>query len=192
MNEGRSAARGMQFLIIGWLVLEVTDSSTQLGLVIFLYGAPNVAFLLIAGVIADRFDRRYILISTQVTVGMVTAVLAYLAIADIVSVSHVYTAAFLMGAVQSISMPARMSIIGDLVDSRSILDAVAMQNMAVHAGRMIGPPIAGVIIEVWGIGASLGVVAACYVASVVFVAKIGRLRRALPRSGARAITGGIG
>ena len=53
----QSVAQATQFLAIGWLVLEVTGSSAQLGLVIFLYGVPNVAFLLLAGVAADRFDR---------------------------------------------------------------------------------------------------------------------------------------
>jgi predicted MFS family arabinose efflux permease len=60
------------------------------------------------------------------------------------------------------------------------LDAVAMQNMAVHVGRMVGPPVAGVIIEIWGVGASLSVVAVTYVASVIFVLKIGKLDRTIP------------
>ena len=173
-------AQGTQFLVIGWLVLEITDSSAQLGLVIFLYGGPNVTLLLVAGVIADRFDRRYILMSTQAIVSGVIAALAFLTITDLVSVWHVYTAAVLMGAVQSISMPARMTMIGDLVEQPSILDAVAMQNMAVHTGRMVGPPVAGVIIEVWSVGASLFVIAGCYAVSVVFVGKIGSIRRFVP------------
>ena len=69
--------QGTQFMVIGWLVLLVTDSSTQLGLVIFLYGAPNVALLLVAGLLADRIDRRYILMATQVIVGGVIAALAF-------------------------------------------------------------------------------------------------------------------
>jgi len=73
-----------------------------------------------------------------------------------------------------------MTMIGDLVDRRSILDAVAMQSMAVHAGRIVGPPVAGVIIEVWGVGASLFVIAGCYVVSVAFVGKIGPIRRSVP------------
>ena len=179
-SSTQGLAIGTQFLVIGWLVLEVTESSAQLGLVIFLYGAPNVAFLLIAGVIADRFDRRYVLIATQGSVGVIITVLAVLTIADMVAIWHVYTAAFLMGFVQSLSMPARFAIIGDIVNPSSILDAVAMQNMAVHAGRMVGPPVAGVIIEVWGVGVGLCVVAATYVASVVFVTGIKKLERPEP------------
>jgi len=166
-------------MVIGWLVLQITGSSAQLGLVIFLYGVPNVSLLLVAGVIADRFDRRYILMFTQGTVGGVIAVLAFLTYLDLVSVWHIYAAAVLMGAVQSINMPARMAMIGDLVDRQSILDGVAMQSMAVHAGRMIGPPVAGVIIEVWGVGASLIVIAVCFAMGGVFVVKIGRLPRTM-------------
>ena len=163
-SSTQGLAIGTQFLVIGWLVLEVTESSAQLGLVIFLYGGPNVAFLFIAGVIADRFDRRLILIATQGSVAGVIGVLACLTLVDIVAIWHVYTGAFLMGLIQSLSMPARFAIIGDIVKPTSILDAVAMQNMAVHLGRMIGPPVAGVIIEVWGVGAGLTVVSATYVA----------------------------
>ena len=173
-------AIGTQFLVIGWLVLELTESSTQLGLVIFLYGGPNVAFLFIAGVIADRFDRRLILMVTQGSVAGIIMLLACLTIFGMVDTWHVYTAAFLMGLVQSLSMPARFAIIGDIVQPTSILDAVAMQNMAVHLGRMIGPPVAGVIIEVWGVGAGLGVVAGTYVASVVFVIGIGKIAQSRP------------
>ena len=172
--------QGTQFMVIGWLVLQITDSSAQLGLVIFLYGAPNVSLLLVAGVLADRFDRRHILMVTQATVGGIIAALAFLTITDIVAVWHVYTAAFAMGVVQALSMPARMTMIGDLVDQRSILDAVAMQNMAVHVGRMVGPPVAGVIIEIWSVGASLAVMAGCYLVSMAMVAKIGPLSRSLP------------
>ncbi len=167
-------------MVMGWLVLLITDSSAQLGLVIFLYGAPNVSLLLVAGVVADRFDRRHIMMVTQAVVGGVITGLAFLSIAGLVSIWHVYVAAVLMGVVQSLSMPARMTIIGDLVDQRSILDAVAMQSMAVHAGRMVGPPVAGVIIEVWSVGASLGVIAGCYIASVVMVGKIGPISRSVP------------
>ena len=176
-SSTQGLAIGTQFLVIGWLVLEVTESSAQLGLVIFLYGGPNVAFLFIAGVIADRFDRRLILIATQGSVAGVIGVLACLTLVDIVAIWHVYTGAFLMGLIQSLSMPARFAIIGDIVKPTSILDAVAMQNMAVHLGRMIGPPVAGVIIEVWGVGAGLTVVSATYVASVVFVTGIGNLNQ---------------
>jgi MFS family permease len=173
-SSTQSVAQATQFLAIGWLVLEVTGSSAQLGLVIFLYGVPNVAFLLVAGVIADLFDRRYVLIVTQAGVGGLIAALGILTLTDVIVIWHVYVAAALLGVVQSLNMPARMTMVSDLVDQGSLLDAVAMQNAAVHAGRIAGPPIAGVIIEVWGLSASLLAIAGCYVVSVACVANIGR------------------
>jgi len=116
---------------------------------------------------------------TQLVVGGIITALAVLTITAQVSTWHIYVAAVLMGVFQSLSMPARMTIIGDLVDQPSVLNAVAMQNMAVHAGRMIGPPVAGVIIEVWSVGVSLAFIAGCYVLSVLLVGKIGPISRSV-------------
>ena len=88
-SSTQGLAIGTQFLVIGWLVLEVTESSAQLGLVIFLYGGPNVAFLFVAGVIADRFDRRFILIATQGSVAFIIGTLACLTIFGMVYMWHV-------------------------------------------------------------------------------------------------------
>ena len=173
-SSSQSVAQATQFLAIGWLVLEVTGSSSQLGFVIFLYGVPNVIFLLAAGVLADRFDRRHVLIATQAGVGGLIATLGILTLTDLIVVWHVYVAASMLGVVQALNMPARMTMVSDLVEKGSLLDAVAMQNAAVHAGRIAGPPVAGVIIEVWGLSASLLAIAGCYVLSMACVAKIGR------------------
>ena len=167
----------MQFLVIGWLVLEITGSSAQLGLVISLYGLPNVSVLLVAGVVADRFQRRYVLMATQAAVAVIVAALAFLTITNLVEVWHIYTGAVLLGVTQGINMPARTTLIGDLVDEHSILDGVALNSAAMQAGSIIGPPLAGAIIEVWGLATSLFVIAGCYAVSVACVAKIGRTRQ---------------
>ena len=167
----------MQFLVIGWLVLEITGSSAQLGLVISLYGIPNVSVLLVAGVVADRFQRRYVLVTTQAVVAVIVAALAFLTITDLVDVWHIYTAAVLLGVTQGVNMPARTTMIGDLVKEHSILDGVALNSAAMQSGSIVGPPLAGAIIEVWGLAASLFVIVGCYVVSVVCVAKIGRTRQ---------------
>ena len=190
----QAVAQATQFLVIGWLVLEITGSSAQLGLVIFIYGVPNVAFLFVAGVLADRFYRRYILMSTQAAVGGVIAGLAILTITDLVTIWHIYIAAGLLGVIQALNMPARNTIVADLVEQRYMLNAVAMQNMATHAGRIVGPPVAGAIIEVWSVGISLLVIAACYTISIACVAKIGRTRQPAPsglQSPVRNFTDGL-
>ncbi len=159
-------ALGMQFLVIGWLVLKITGSSAQLGLVISLYSIPNVSFLLVAGVVADRFQRRYVLMATQAAVGGIVGALAFLIIADLVNVWRVYAASTLLGVTQALNMPARMTMIGDLVEEDSILDAVSMHSAGTQTGIIVGPPLAGAIIEVSGLAASLFVIAGFYVVSL--------------------------
>ena len=168
----------MQFLVLGWLVLEVTDDKTQLGLMVSLYGLPNIAFLLAGGIIADRLDRKLLLMVTQAMVGAVIGGLAALTITDAVALWHIYLSAALLGVLQALNMPARLAMISDLVGESRLLDAVAQFNAAQHAGRLIGPPVAGVLIDQWGLGVVLLLNAACYGASVVLLAAVkGKFRR---------------
>ena len=152
----------MQFLIVGWLVLVLTDSSSQLGLVIFLYGVPNLAFVLFGGIIADRIDRRKMLIGTQAAVTSIIFILATLKITDSVTVWHLYTATFLLGTLQAINMPARMAIVSDLVDREDLMNAVVLNSAVMNSGRIFGPALAGGIIELYGIGFALYANAFCY------------------------------
>ena len=182
-SSTQSVAQGMQFLVLGWLVLELTGSSIQqLGLVVFLYGIPNTAMLPFGGVIADRFNRKYLLIATQAGVGVVIGVVALLSLADAITLWHIYVAVALLGVLQALNQPARVTMLSDLVGQGALLDAVAQFNAAVHVGRIVGPPLVGVLIDgppgiaegsnVWGIGTGLMANAAFYGASVFFLIPI--------------------
>ncbi len=103
----QAMAQGMQFLILGWLVLDITNSSYQLGLVIFVYGVPNLFFALLGGIIADRADRLRLLVSTRLCVAVLIFALAILRITDLLEIWHVYTVVFLLGTLQALNMPAR-------------------------------------------------------------------------------------
>ncbi len=168
----QAMSQGMQFLVLGWLVLEVTGDKTQLGLTISLYGLPNIAFLLAGGIIADRMDRKLLLMVTQAMVGAMIAGLAALTITDNVALWHIYLGAALLGVLQALNMPARLAMLADLVGERRLLDAVAQFNAAQHAGRIVGPPVAGVLIDQWNIGMVLVLNAACYGASVLLLVMV--------------------
>ncbi len=116
----QAMAQGMQFLVLGLLVLDVTGSSIQLGLVAFIYGAPNLVFSMLGGVIADRSDRLRLLISTRLGVSVLVLVLAILKIAGLLEIWHVYTIVFLLGVIQGLNGPARMAVVPDLVDRDGI------------------------------------------------------------------------
>ena len=170
----------MQFLVLIWLVLELTGSSLQLtGLMVFLYGIPNTVMLPFGGVIADRLNRKYLLIATQAGVGALIGVMALLTLAEVVAVWHIYLAVALLGVLQALNQPARVTTLSDLVSQSALLDAIAQFNAAVHIGRIVGPPLVGVLIDgvpviadqfdVWGIGTGLIANAAFYGASVLFL-----------------------
>ena len=166
-TTAQAAARGMQFLILGWLVLVLTDSSSQLGLVVFLYGVPNLAFVLFGGIIADRIDRRKMLIGTQTAVSAIIFILATLMVTDSIVIWHLYAATLLLGTLQAINMPARMAIVSDLVERDDLMNAVVLNSAVMNSGRILGPALAGGLIELYGIGAALYVNAFLYLISVV-------------------------
>ena len=170
----------MQFFALVWLVLDLTGSSIQLtGVVVFLYGIPNTALLPLGGVIADRFNRKYLLMATQAGVGLLMSVVAFLTLTDAVALWHIYLAVALLGVLQALNQPARVTMLSDLVGRGSLLDAIAQFNAAVHLGRIVGPPLLGVLIDgipfiadrfdIWSVGTGLLANAACYGFSVLLM-----------------------
>ena len=180
----QAMAQGMQFLILGWLVLDITGSSYQLGLVIFAFGLPNIPFALLGGVIADRANRLKLLILTRICVSTLIFALAILRISDLLDIWHVYAVVFLLGTIQGLNMPARQAIVGDLVERDDMMNAVALHTMVNQTGQIIGPAAAGGIIELAGIGPALLVNAGLYLSGIGFLLFITGLPR---RSAAKGV-----
>lgn len=166
---GQAGAIGMQFLIFGWLILELTNSSWQLGLLIFIYGMPNLAMLIFGGIVADRVDRRWLLFYSQAVVAVLIAISATLTLYQLISIWHLYGIAFILGIIQGINMPARMAIVRDLVDRDAIMNATSLNMAVFNTGRIIGPSLAGWIIQYVGMGHALYFNAVCYSVGCVFL-----------------------
>ena len=111
--------------------------------------------------------------------GALIAVVAALTLAGAVTVWHIYVAVALLGVLQALNQPARVTTLSDLVGQGALLDAIAQFNAAVHIGRIVGPPVVGLLIDgvpfiadrydIWGTGAGLIANAAFYGASVIFL-----------------------
>ena len=168
-GAAQAMAQGMQFLVLGLLVLDITGSSYQLGLVVFAYGAPNLVFAMFGGVIADRAGRLKLLISTRLAVSVLVLTLAILKISGQLEMWHIYAVVFLLGTVQALNMPARMAFVADLVEQRDMMNAISLHTMVNQTGQMIGPAMAGGLIELFGIGAALLVNAGLYLAGIIFL-----------------------
>ncbi|MEJ2502135.1 MAG: MFS transporter [Gemmatimonadota bacterium] len=143
----------MQRVAMAWLVYELTGSALVLGLVGFAGRIPTLLLAAVAGVVADRVDRRRILYLTQ-SLSMVQAlVLAGLVLTGVVEVWHVLVLATLLGILDSFDIPARQSYFIHLIDDpEAVGNAIALNSSLFNAARLIGPSVAGVLIALVGEG----------------------------------------
>jgi MFS family permease len=144
----------MQITAQDWLVLtELTDKSAHvMGIVMALQFFPQILLVSLTGSVADRFDRRKVIICTQVGMAALALVLGLITVSGIVELWHVYVLAFLLGCVASFDAPARQSFVSELVPDDFLSNAVALNSTTFNSARMIGPAVAGILIAVIGSG----------------------------------------
>ena len=179
-TSGQAVAQGMQFLILGWLVLDLTNSTSQLGLTIFFYGIPNLTLVLFGGIFADRINRRKLLLFSQFGVTVIMFGMATLTVTGLVAVWQIFAASFILGALHAINMPTRLAMVVNLVERDDIMNAVVLNAAVMNAGRIIGPATAGFIIDLTDIGPALFVNAACYLAAASCVLLIRNFKQDTP------------
>jgi len=159
----------MQMTAQAWVVWEISHSSAALGIVAMLGFLPLLVLGPVAGVIADRLDRRRILLVSQ-TVAMVQAfALALLVQTGTIALWHVYVLAALLGAVGAVDFPAQQAFIGDLSGLQNLRKAIVLNTMTFQVSRMLGPVLAGVVI------AGFGSATAFWLNGISFLAVIGSL-----------------
>jgi MFS family permease len=143
----------MQRIAMSWLVYRLTESELLLGIVGF---ATNISDLLIAplvGVIADRYDRRKIVIVTQSLAAIQALVLAILVLTNSIQVWQLIALSFILGTIFAVDRPARQSFINDIVEKKEdIGNAIALNSLLFNSARLIGPTIAGILVAVAGEG----------------------------------------
>jgi MFS family permease len=159
-------AQNMEGVAQSWLVLELTDSPLLLGLTGLTFAAPTIALTLLGGVIADRADRRRIMILSQGASATMFFLLATLIVLDWVAFWHVMTVAFLSGCVRAFDRPSRMALLPQMVPKEDIPNAVAVGGTIWQLNRLLGPAVAGMLIYWIGIGPTYYF---CFFASLVAV-----------------------
>jgi predicted MFS family arabinose efflux permease len=157
----------MQTLAQGWLVYTMTGSALLLGVDGFLATGPMLLFSLFGGVIADRIERRKIMLLSQVAQMTFAFVLTGLLYFHAVKVWHIFILSFLTGSAQSFSGPAYASLLPLLVKRDDMSNAVAMNSMQFNLARVIGPAIGGVVFGLWGAAACFGLNGLSFVAVII-------------------------
>jgi MFS family permease len=177
----------MQTVAQSWLVLELTGSATLLGVVVALQTLPVLLLGPYGGVLADRLDKRKLMMALQSMMGVLALVLGLLSITQVVQLWHVYLLAFLLGMNNCFENPARQSFVLEMVGPKDLRNAVSLNSVLVNAARAVGPAIAGIIIATGGLGICFLVNALSFVAVVYSLASMdtSTLQRSAPAARAR-------
>lgn len=135
-----------------WLVLDITNSATALGVVMALQFAPTLLLTAWGGMLADRGNKRRLLIWTQTALALTSLVLGVLDLAGVITFWQVALLAFVQGIFNALDTPIRHSFIVEMVGKKDLPNAVGLNSSIFNTGRIVGPAVAGVIIAGVGIG----------------------------------------
>jgi MFS family permease len=182
----------MQRIAQDWLVLTqlTNNSGVAVGITTGLQFAPVLLLAPVAGVIADRFERRKVLIGTQVMSGVLSLILGLLVVTDVARLWEVYVLAGLLGVVAAIDAPARQAFVSELVPIEDLPNAVGLNSASFHSGRLIGPGIAGLLISWFGTGPVFLINAATF-GAVVFSLTHMRISELRPQPRTGGVKGSV-
>jgi MFS family permease len=157
----------MQTVSLSLLVLKITGSGTQLGLVVAAQFLPLLVLGAYGGVIADRFNKRHVLYGTQTAQGLLALILGLLVVTGSVHLWMVYVLAVCFGLVLLVDNPTRQTFVIEMVGSDRLKNAVTLNSTMVNGARIIGPSIAAGLIATVGIGYCFLINAASYIAVLI-------------------------
>ncbi|HEV3497382.1 MAG TPA: MFS transporter [Actinomycetes bacterium] len=161
-----STGTWMQQVGQDWLVLRLTDAPLPLGITLALQFAPMLAFGAWAGLVADRADKRRLLLATQTAMAVLALVLGTLTATGAVRLWMVYVLALLLGVATAFDMPARQAFVSEMVGPDRVVNAVGLNSASFNTARVLGPAVAGALIAVVGIAPAFFVNAVSYLAMI--------------------------
>ena len=156
----------VQVVAQSWLVFQLTNSVFLLGLVGFLSSIPIFLFSLFGGVVADRMNKKNILLFTQNAFMLLAFLLAILTQMRLITPAQIMLIALLNGIVMAFDAPCRQAVVAELVGKQHLLNAIALNSAAFNSARLIGPALAGVLI------AGIGMSGCFYINGISFLAVI--------------------
>jgi MFS family permease len=173
----------MQNLALGWLILMMTNSPFLLGLNGFLSTAPSLFFSLPGGAIADRVNRRKLMLMTQSFLMLLAVTLAVLTSFGFVTIGEILLISFLAGLASAINNPAYQAMVPDLVDRDNLVNAVALNSAQFNMSRALGPTLAGIAIGSLGAAGCFYLNAASFLPLLIALAVIRVPRHSSPNGG---------
>ncbi len=181
---GNQSAQLMQMVVRGYLAYHLTDSFAALGAVELANSLPRIFLALYGGVVADRSSRRVVIQIGQVSNAVIASVLAALFFADVLRFEHLMVGALIQGIVNSFVMPARQSMIPEVVGRERLMNAFALNQFGMNILRLGAPALAGVMIASIGAGWVFALMAALFLFGLVTLFRVPKTN-AMTRAAAR-------
>ncbi|MGI8889799.1 MAG: MFS transporter [Chthoniobacterales bacterium] len=157
----------MQIMAQGWVMSTLTDKAIMLGMVNFAAGLPMIFLTMFGGSMADRFDKRRILVWTQVVQIALAITVGVLIYVGHIQIWHIIVVAGLLGVAFAFEHPALNALVPDLVQHEEIASAVALDRGVFHCTRLVGPAVAGLVVGVWGAATAFFTNAFTFVAFII-------------------------
>ena len=167
-------ARWMEMVVIGWLVLEMTNSPWHVALIGFYRAAPLLVVGFFSGSVADRFGRRTVILFSQAVNIVIPVVILLLLITGHLEFWHVALGVLFLGVVWSLDWPTRRSILPDLVGKKRIVDSMLLEGFLQNISRIVGPLSGGALIRLLGLPACFAVLAAVSAAGFLILLRLSR------------------
>jgi MFS family permease len=156
----------MQILALGWLVLRMTNSGFAVGIVTALQFVPMLLIGTYGGVIADRYDKRNVLVLTQSGMAVSAAGLAVLTLTGSEQLWSIYLLTFMSGWFSAVDMPVRQAFVSEMVGTDDLPNAIALNSAMFNVTRIVGPGIAALLIKLVDVGPCFAINAASFVAVI--------------------------
>lgn len=156
----------MQYVALGWVILIISNSPFLLGLNGFLAQVPSLVFALPGGTIADRLNRRKLMLITQTAMMLLALLLAVLTSIRQITITEILAISFLTGVASALNYPAYQALIPDLIPRDDLMNGIALNSAQFNMSRAIGPTVAGLALG------ALGAAACFYLNSISFLALI--------------------
>ena len=160
----------MQKTAVSWVVYSLTHSKFMLGLSLFASMFPSFVFSFIGGVVSDRYNRYRVLLATQIASMLQAVFLTLLVLSKHYTVWEILALSSILGVINAFDVPARQSLVNEMVDDKKYLpNALALNSSMVNLSRLIGPAIAGLILEKFGDIFCFGLNALSFVAVIASI-----------------------
>jgi len=146
-----SAGQWVEQIALSWLVYDMTNSPLMLGVVNGIRAVPFLVFGPLGGVVADRVDRKKLMIASQTSIMVIAFITAILVFTNLIQVWHILVLSVLVGIVWSFNMPVRQAMLPSLVPEKDLMNAIALMSAGFNITRIVGPALAGLLVGVVGI-----------------------------------------